>query len=43
MDIALSGISGKNKNIWWMDAATGTLSYLGKAGKELQPYPRRQP
>lgn len=39
MDIALSGISGKNKNIWWMDAATGTLSYLGKAGKSFSHTP----
>lgn len=39
MDIDLSGISGKNKNIWWMDAATGTLAYLGKAGKSFTHVP----
>ncbi|MDE6177955.1 MAG: glycoside hydrolase family 140 protein, partial [Duncaniella sp.] len=27
----LSAISGKKKNIWWMDAATGSLTYIGKA------------
>ncbi|MDE5750921.1 MAG: hypothetical protein K2H87_09195, partial [Duncaniella sp.] len=22
---------GKKKNLWWMDAATGALSYIGQA------------
>ncbi|MBQ0073450.1 MAG: glycoside hydrolase family 140 protein [Prevotella sp.] len=30
MDIDLSKISGTTKNVWWMDAATGDLQYLGE-------------
>ncbi|MCM1163334.1 MAG: glycoside hydrolase family 140 protein [Muribaculaceae bacterium] len=39
MDIYLSGISGKEKNLWWMDAATGTLTYLGKKDKNVTHIP----
>lgn len=31
MDIDLRKISGKKHNVWWMDAATGCLKYVGKA------------
>ncbi len=30
MKLDLDKISGKKKNVWWMDAATGTLNYLGE-------------
>ena len=30
MNIDLGKISGKQKNVWWMDASTGNLTYLGK-------------
>ncbi len=35
MKLDLSKVSGKKKNVWWMDAATGQLQYLGeyKTGK----------
>lgn len=39
MDIDLSGISGKKKNIWWMDAATGALSYIGEASDDVKYTP----
>lgn len=36
MEINIGGISGAKKNVWWMDAATGNLSYLGEfSGKKL--------
>lgn len=31
MEIDLGKISGKTKRLWWMDAATGTITYLGEA------------
>ncbi|MDY3074729.1 MAG: DUF4038 domain-containing protein, partial [Prevotella sp.] len=30
MNIDLGKIAGKQKNVWWMDASTGNLTYLGK-------------
>ncbi len=30
MNISLKSISGNKKRLWWMDAATGTLTYLGE-------------
>ncbi|MCM1521038.1 MAG: glycoside hydrolase family 140 protein [Muribaculaceae bacterium] len=39
MDIDLSSISGKTKNLWWMDAASGTLTYLGTATKDARHTP----
>lgn len=30
MIIDLTKISGKNKNVWWMDASTGNLIFMGK-------------
>lgn len=36
MDINIGNISGAKKKVWWMDAATGNLSYLGEfSGKKL--------
>lgn len=29
MRVRLDKISGKKKNVWWMDAATGALKYIG--------------
>lgn len=29
MNLDLRKISGKKKNVWWMDAATGSLEYIG--------------
>ncbi|MDE6417994.1 MAG: glycoside hydrolase family 140 protein [Duncaniella sp.] len=31
MKVDLGKIEGKKKNLWWMDAATGDLSYIGQA------------
>ncbi|MCH5326090.1 MAG: glycoside hydrolase family 140 protein [Duncaniella sp.] len=35
MQLDLSSITGKEKNIWWMDAATGCISYIGKTGNHI--------
>ncbi len=32
MSIDLSKISGKKKNVWWMNPSDGTLTYLGEFG-----------
>lgn len=39
MDIDLSKISGKKKNLWWMDASTGALTYLGQCGNDVKYTP----
>ncbi|WP_439778048.1 glycoside hydrolase family 140 protein [Muribaculum intestinale] len=39
MDIDLRKISGREHNAWWMDAATGTVKYIGKAGKDIRYTP----
>lgn len=38
MSIDLGKISGKEKNLWWMDAATGALTYLGKSKTGIYSY-----
>ena len=41
MEIDLTKISGEKKNLWWMDAQTGRLRYLGTFGNKtvrLRPH-----
>lgn len=37
MDIDFRKISGNTKKIFWMDAASGNLIYLGEAANKIQP------
>lgn len=40
MKVNLSLISGKKKNVWWMDAATGKLTFVGtESGKQADFQP----
>ena len=39
MKVDLSKVSGKKKNVWWMDAATGHLTYLGEYAGKLTTFP----
>lgn len=39
MEIDLSKISGQEKNLWWMDAATGLLTYIGRAKDRISYTP----
>ena len=41
--VNLAGISGKEKNLWWMDAATGSLKYLGKTADKKYRYTPANP
>ena len=41
MHLDLNGISGERKRLWWMDAATGRLTYIGEQASRtvtLRPY-----
>ena len=38
IEINLKKISGKKKQLWWMDAATGKLTYLGQSSDKTYRY-----
>lgn len=38
MEVDLTKISGKQKNIWWMDAATGNLTFLATTAPHTGKY-----
>lgn len=38
MAIDISSISGKKKDVWWMDAATGDLTYIGETSSGQYEY-----
>jgi hypothetical protein len=38
MQVNLKKISGKKKNLWWMNAADGKLTYLGECGESSYEY-----
>jgi hypothetical protein len=38
IEVALGKIAGKRKNLWWMDAATGHLTYLGQTADKTYRY-----
>lgn len=38
IEVALGKITGKRKNLWWMDAATGHLTYLGQTADKTYRY-----
>ena len=43
MKIDLSKISGKKKLLWWMDASTGLLTYIGESSDQIFRYtPHRE-
>lgn len=39
MNVDLSKISGRKHRAWWMDAASGTVKYIGEAGKDMRYKP----
>ena len=39
MDLRLGKISGAEHDVWWMDAATGSLKYIGKAKDHISYTP----
>lgn len=38
MDIDLTKISGKKKNVWWMNPADGTLTYIGEMDSKVHTF-----
>lgn len=38
MDIDLTKISGAKKNVWWMNPADGTLTYLGEMDSKVTTF-----
>ena len=38
MDIDLTKISGKKKNVWWMNPANGTLTYVGEMDSKVHTF-----
>lgn len=38
MQLDLTKISGKKKNVWWMDAATGRLSFIGTVDNGIKTF-----
>lgn len=38
MDIDLTKISGKKKNVWWMNPANGTLTYVGEMDNKVHTF-----
>ncbi|MGN0221921.1 MAG: glycoside hydrolase family 140 protein [Prevotella sp.] len=38
MDIDLTKISGKKKNVWWMNPADGTLTYIGELDSKVHTF-----
>lgn len=43
MNLDLNKISGERKNVWWMDAATGSLTYIGEfESRVLTLYQQKQ-
>lgn len=38
MSISLSSIKGRKKNLWWMDASTGNLTFLGESSAKTFDY-----
>ena len=38
MDIDLTKISGKKKNVWWMNPIDGTLTYLGEMDSKVHTF-----
>ncbi|MDE6204733.1 MAG: glycoside hydrolase family 140 protein, partial [Duncaniella sp.] len=39
MNVDLSKISGRKHRAWWMDAASGTVKYIGEVGKDMRYKP----
>lgn len=43
MKIDLRKISGEKKNVWWMDAATGKLTYIGEFDSKAMTFNQQNP
>lgn len=43
MTVDLTRISGARKNVWWMDAATGELFYIGEFDNRTTTFNRQRP
>lgn len=41
MKVDLTRVSGGKKDVWWMDAATGDLTYLGEYASRVTTFPAR--
>ena len=43
MQLDLTKISGAKKNVWWMDAASGQLAYIGEFDNKTTTFNRQRP
>jgi hypothetical protein len=43
MKIDLTKVSGDKKNVWWFDAATGRLSYIGEFDNKPTTFSQQNP
>lgn len=43
MTVDLTKVSGDKKNIWWMDAATGRLTYIGEFDSKVTTFNQQNP
>ena len=43
MKIDLTKISGEKKNVWWMNAATGELTYVCQCDNKVKTFSQQNP
>ena len=43
MKVDLTKVSGDKKNVWWMDAATGRLTFIGEFDSKVTIFNQQNP